>query len=493
MDMYDILLARNLGSGEGSTTNYNALSNKPEINGVPLQGNKTTEDLGLGTAAEKDYTNTVEDGSADLPTADAVHDFVAAQVAYIDNSIDDVQEQVDTIREIIQTELYGFKIDKQDSNPETRVTYLYDAVGKYPAGMDFVNGVFRYGGWADAWFVKGAKPCALRPDGTVAYYLNPNDYTKKEDGTDSDISDTTTDLNFMVQFPTVWIKRWEDARYQYVAISNKQIDDDFKAYAHMSEDGYVNDYVYFPMFKGSNIDDKMRSIAGQYPQTSTNASNTFSLARANGNDWYNWALSGRAMINDLLTLISKATNSQMVFGNGAMYDTSDATHLGMIETGADDLTTGQFFGYTGLEYSKHVKVFHIEDYWGNRAERVLGLHLNDGLYKYKLIPPYHSAGGGGLPYIQTALECADVGFFSEMHTGDFGFLPKPSETAGGGSLYWCDYFNCTKSGNMVSIVPFHSKATPTRNGYEALSIHIEVIYSSALVGGSLMYIPPHSA
>lgn len=35
------------GGGGGGTTNYNLLQNKPQINGVTLSGNKTTEDLGL--------------------------------------------------------------------------------------------------------------------------------------------------------------------------------------------------------------------------------------------------------------------------------------------------------------------------------------------------------------------------------------------------------------------------------------------------------------
>lgn len=37
------------GSGEG-TTNYNALENKPQINGVELKGNKTSQNLGLQDA-----------------------------------------------------------------------------------------------------------------------------------------------------------------------------------------------------------------------------------------------------------------------------------------------------------------------------------------------------------------------------------------------------------------------------------------------------------
>ena len=35
------------GSGSGGTTDYNALTNKPSINGITLTGNKTSIDLGM--------------------------------------------------------------------------------------------------------------------------------------------------------------------------------------------------------------------------------------------------------------------------------------------------------------------------------------------------------------------------------------------------------------------------------------------------------------
>ena len=35
------------GSGSGGTTDYNALTNKPSINGITLTGNKTSIDLGI--------------------------------------------------------------------------------------------------------------------------------------------------------------------------------------------------------------------------------------------------------------------------------------------------------------------------------------------------------------------------------------------------------------------------------------------------------------
>ena len=45
-----------------------------------------------------------------------------------------------------QIKRYGVKIRKDDINPITRVTYLYDAVGMTPAHMDFSRGVFDFGG-----------------------------------------------------------------------------------------------------------------------------------------------------------------------------------------------------------------------------------------------------------------------------------------------------------------------------------------------------------
>ena len=35
------------GSGSSGTTDYNALTNKPSINGITLTGNKTSVDLGI--------------------------------------------------------------------------------------------------------------------------------------------------------------------------------------------------------------------------------------------------------------------------------------------------------------------------------------------------------------------------------------------------------------------------------------------------------------
>lgn len=46
----------------------------------------------------------------------------------------------------------------------------------------------------------------LKSNGKVDYYLNPNDYTKKLDGTTSDIANPNYDGNAMMEWPKIWFK-----------------------------------------------------------------------------------------------------------------------------------------------------------------------------------------------------------------------------------------------------------------------------------------------
>lgn len=74
------------GGGGGGTTNYNALSNKPQINSITLQGNKTAADLGLQAALTFDSTPTANSNnpvkSGGIKTAiDAVNDKLYSTIA----------------------------------------------------------------------------------------------------------------------------------------------------------------------------------------------------------------------------------------------------------------------------------------------------------------------------------------------------------------------------------------------------------------------------
>ena len=211
---------------------------------------------------------------------------------------------------------YGFKIDKSISDPSNAVIYTHDAVTMTPAGMDFTNGVFDYGSWENVWFIKNARPVMLNFDGTEAYDLDPNDYSKKLDGTPSDIADSTKNMNAMIAFPTVWIKRTDDGSYNYIEISDRQLDSDFHAYAHEDANGIVKPYIYLPIYKGSMVDGKLRSISGVKPQSGTTAQQEVDAASALGTGWQIWDYTSKEMLCDLLTLISKSLDTQGKFGQG---------------------------------------------------------------------------------------------------------------------------------------------------------------------------------
>ena len=287
--------------------------------------------------------------------------------------------------------LYGYKINKNDNNPATRITYTEMAEGMTPAYMDFEAGAFNYGSWGDAWFITGNKPYMVKNDGTVDYELNANDYTKKLDGTASDIANLEYNGNAMASFPLMWFKRWEDSNYEYCNICNIQLDEDYHAYAHTRQDGTIMDIKYLALFEGSYYSNKMRSLSGQVVGVSQAVTAAITFATANGVRWYTQSFSEWAMIGDLLRLISRNDNSQAVFGYGRGNAPSDE---GAIKTGTL-ATNGRFFGYSEAQSKvKAVKVFHIENFWGNVWNRIAGLMNLSGKIYIKAVPPYNTTGEG---------------------------------------------------------------------------------------------------
>ena len=104
--------------------------------------------------------------------------------------------------------IYAFHIDSTEGDPSSKVTYLKDAIGMKPAHMDYTAGKFDYGSWKDAFFMP--RPCMVKYDGTVDYYLDPDDYTKKADGSASDVANTSYGGNAMMEWgrdgKKIWMK-----------------------------------------------------------------------------------------------------------------------------------------------------------------------------------------------------------------------------------------------------------------------------------------------
>ncbi len=287
--------------------------------------------------------------------------------------------------------LLGFRIKKSEASPATKVEYTEGAIGLTPAKVNLTTGAFDYGSFSDFWFVKDNKPVMLNNDGTEAYELNPNDYTKKLDGTASDVSNSSFAGNAMSKIPKVYLKMWEADGYEYCNICDVKLDEDYHAYAHTRADGSEMDYIYLSMFEGSLVSNKVRSIKGLNPMNTQTGTNELTYAKANGAGWSTRSWSQRNLINMLLILMGKTTDTQTAFGYG-YYTGGTSTSPNYLTTGgASD--KGQFFGTNKTR--DYVKVFHIENWWGDVWERIEGCTTNASVHiMVKSTAPYNTAGTG---------------------------------------------------------------------------------------------------
>lgn len=328
---------------------------------------------------------------------------------------------------------YGVKINKLDSNPATRITYLYDAVGLTPAAMNYTSGAFDFGSWADIWFVKNNYPVMLKYDGTEDYKLLPADYGLKVDGvTASDVASTAYAGNAMAAMPLVWISQYEVGNYEYIILCEKQYDSTYKAYAHQRANGTIQDKIYLSMFKGSYDGTRLRSISGKQPMYSQTAAVEITRATANGTQYYTRTYAQRNLMQCLLTVMSKTDNGKMAYGNGNLNYTGVAPTMGVMLTGTLN-TAGQFMGYN--DNTHQVKVFHQEGFWGDQWDRIAGLLNINGKIKVKMTRPYNLIG---TDFIDTGLTPSGTsgGYIKYSKMTEYGRIPY--NAAGSATTYQPD-------------------------------------------------------
>ena len=351
--------------------------------------------------------------------------------------------------------LFGFKIDQNESDPASMITYIEDNKDFESAYMDYTTDTFNYGDWADVWFIKNLKPCMLRYDGTVDYELDPNDYTKKLDGTASDVANTAYEGNAMVGIPKVYWKIVDNGdNTANIYFSDKKVDTNFHCWSHIDNNGNEIDYCYMPIYNGSNVNGVLRSISGKTPMKKQTATTEITYAKANNIDsniiWYTELFNDRMLINLLLLLIGKSTDTQTVFGTGNNNSYVSDSNIGIKNTGTMN-TKGLFWG--NQDNKSGVKVFGIEHWYGNIWKRIGGWINDKGIQKIKMTygqsdgsitDGYNETGsgyisiGGATP---SGTSSADGGCINKMLITDNGLIPTIAN--GSATTYYCDglWFN----------------------------------------------------
>ena len=344
------------------------------------------------------------------------------------------------------TVLFGFVIDQNESDPDSMITYIERNENFTPAHMDYANDRFDYGSWTvenGAWFMD-VKPCMLNYDGTVAYYLDPNDYTKKIDGTPSDVANADFPGNAMVQIPKVYweiVDNGDDTANVYVC--DEKLNDNFVCWSHIDANENEIDYCYMSIYNSNTVSGRSRSLSGSTPSTSTAFSSEIARARSNNltNDeiWNMGTFADATLVNILLMLIGKTTDSQSAFGMGLAGD--GETHAALTPNGRMD-KSGMFAGkdnaYAG------VKVLGMENLWGNYSRRVLGLvrvgknflgKMTYGKCDGSTVIGYNTNGTGYIDLGESPLS-DERGMIKKMRFANMCMLPR--DVTGSTTTYYTD-------------------------------------------------------
>lgn len=111
--------------------------------------------------------------------------------------------------------VYGFIDHMGVDNPTQKIEYIGKNKDYAPMTMDMSTHVMSYGSWSDFYVLKANRPAMVRRDGTLDYWLNPDDYNLKEGGTASDVANIDYDGNAFSWLPKIY--KWEytvgDDRY----------------------------------------------------------------------------------------------------------------------------------------------------------------------------------------------------------------------------------------------------------------------------------------
>lgn len=384
----------------------------------------------------------------------------------LDSTGQAIKEAVLSIASAIEAKsgvIYAFHIDGAEGDPASKITYLKDAVGMKPAKMDYSAGKFDYGSWEDAFFMP--RPCMVRYDGTVDYYLDPNDYSKRLDGSASDVANTSYGGNAMMEWgrdgKRIWMKivpDTGDASSATIYIANDQVDFTYHDWPFHNSRGVSVDHFYTPIYNGSNINngsaDVLRSLSGQQVSKTKNAETEITMAKRNnpGSEeiWNTENYADIVLINALLMLMGKTTDTQTAFGKGLTDSGTEAIN-DAFRTGVHN-AKGLFYGTnTGAAatYTNAVKVFGMENWWGFQWRRYHGHVMVAGSQKVKLT--YGMEDGSSVAgYNLTGANYLTIGAQPTGTSGQYcdkweyspnGMVPKDADnTKATASTHYCDGF-----------------------------------------------------
>ena len=311
--------------------------------------------------------------------------------------------------------IWTIKIDQSNSNPETCCTYdsCTTTIAKGSSDWDKLFGY---------------KPCIMK-DGAVVGYLNPNDFSKYEDGSNAPITDSNYDV--MIEFPRRGLNITTSGNIITIQFTNYTEHSSFQYYAH-KRGSTQKDYFYLGAYSATGSSSKLGSNSGLAPLVSTTLTNFITYAHNRGTGYeimgfYQWTY-----IQALYILKYGNLNSQAALGQG--YTSGSAAQT----TGYCN-AKGMCYGNTSSNTDR-VKLFGLEDAWGNVRQWICGLYCDSS---YNLLTTTDNFGtsttASDWEYsVSSGISSSTYGYATKLQgTNNGGFVLKTS--SGSSTTYWCDY------------------------------------------------------
>ena len=318
--------------------------------------------------------------------------------------------------------IYGFTINEAESNSVASVTYT-DGSTSFTKGSS---------SWDTSPLFANIKPCLFK-DGTVVGYLQRNDYTKFENGTAADITSGSAG-DVMVEIPKMayYMEKSGDVITCKVLIGDvdaKTIDAKYSYLPFSRAAEGDRDKIYIGAYLGYDLSSKLRSLSGKTPTPNQTIGAFRTLAQANGTGYQQLPFYQLTLLQILYIMKYGSLNSQTALGRGYVDGNAAA-----ITTGGTNVK-GFCFGETTGKLQ--MKIFGIEDFWGNLRQWIDGLYCNASWAILTTYKAFNDTGSGYL-FSNSSGNSGDTGGYMTKAQGgtQTGFNIKTG--AGSETTYFAD-------------------------------------------------------
>lgn len=313
-------------------------------------------------------------------------------------------------------------IDLSNSNPSTCITYADDAV-EMAAGSS---------AW-DTFF--GHYPVLLK-NGVEVGKLQRNNFDKFENGSTADISSGSAG-DAMIAFPRRGLSIKTVGTKIYVSMTDDPDNADFEYNAHTRGTTKKNVF-YLGVYKGYTASNKLRSLNGKTITASQTIRTFRTQAQANGSGYEQSGFYQLTFRQCMFILKYKSLDSQNAVGRGFVDANSVAIGTGGTETWGMDSEIIKSTNPSYLTDGKHhIKLFGIEDFWGNVYEWIDGIVTDSSRNVLTANSGFNDSGSGYTNNGNGGVS-GDIGNYISKPQGSTkaGFVAK--EVNGSESTYFCD-------------------------------------------------------